>query len=58
MPTCINTFAVICNVIDYVRDNNVNFHWKYVIFDGDKILFGKSCGQMNLTLVVISYEIY
>ena len=36
---CINTFAGIRNVIDNVRNNNVNFHWKYVHIEGDKILF-------------------
>ena len=58
MTTCINTFAGICNVIDNVRNNNVNFHWKYVHFKGDKILFKKSYDKTDLTLVVISYEIY
>ena len=27
------------NVIDDVRNNCVNFHWKYVHFKGDKIIF-------------------
>ena len=30
--TCNNTFAGIRNVIDDVRNDNVNFHWKYVHF--------------------------
>ena len=33
------TFAGIRNVIDDVRNNNVNFHWKYVHFKSDKNLF-------------------
>ena len=33
--TCINTFAGVRNVIDDVRNNNVNFHLKYVNFEGD-----------------------
>ena len=48
--TCINTFARICNVIDVVRNNNVNFHWKCVHFIGDKIVFKKSYDKTNLTL--------
>ena len=34
----INTFAGICNIIDIVGNNNVNFHWKHVHFKGDKIV--------------------
>ena len=40
--TCINTFARICNVIDDVHDNNVNFHRKYVHHESDKILVYES----------------
>ena len=54
---CINTFAGISNVIDDVRNNNVNFHWK-CHFKGDKIVFKKSYDKKDLTLVVISYKIY
>ena len=43
-------------VIVDVRNNNVNFHWKYVHFKSDKNLFKKSYDKTNLTLVVISYE--
>ena len=32
--TCIDTFAGICNVIDDVRNNNVNFHRKCIHFEG------------------------
>ena len=53
-----NTFAGIRNVIDEVRNNNVNFHSNYVHFKGDTIVFNKSYDKKNLTLVVISYEIY
>ena len=56
--TCINTFAGIRKVIVDVRNNNENFHWKYVHFKGDKMFFKKSYDKTNLTLVVISYEIY
>ena len=44
---------------DDVRNNNVNFHWiyMYVYFKRDKIVFKKSYDKMNLTLMVISYEI-
>ena len=52
MTTCINTFAGIFNVIEDVRNNNVTFHWKYVHFKGDKIIFKKSYDKTNLTLVV------
>ena len=55
---CINTFAGIRNVTDDARNNNVNFHRKYVHFKGDKIVFKKSYDKTNLTLMVISYEIY
>ena len=58
MTTCILTFAGMQNVIDDVRNNNVNFCWKYVHSEGDKILFQKSYDKMNFTLMVISYEIY
>ena len=58
MTTRNNTSAGIRSVIDDVRNNNVNFHWKYVHFDGDKIVYKKSYDKTNLTLVVISYEIY
>ena len=51
-----NTLAGIRNVIDDVRNNNVNFHWKFANFKGDKIVFKKSYDKTNLTLVVISYE--
>ena len=44
-------------VIVDVRYNIVNFHWKYVHFKGNKIIFKKSYDKTNLTLVVISYEI-
>ena len=57
MTTRINTFARMRNVIDNFR-NNVNFHWKYVHFKGDKIVFKKPYDKTNLTQdeVVISYE--
>ena len=37
--TCINTFAGIRYVIDDVRNNNANFHWKIFHAEGIKILF-------------------
>ena len=49
---CINTFVGIRNAIDNVRNNNVNVHWNYVHFKGDKIVFKKSYDKMNLTLMV------
>ena len=54
MITRVSTFAGKRNV----RNNNVNFHKKYVHFEGDKIIFSESYDKKNLTLVVISYEIY
>ena len=57
MKVCINTFAGIRNVIDDARNNNVNFHWKYVQFKGDKIVFKKSYDKTNLTLVVIHMKL-
>ena len=57
MTTHVLTLAGIHNVIDNVS-NNVNFHWKYVHFKGNKIVFKKSYDKTNLTLMVISYEIY
>ena len=44
--------------MDEVRINNIDFHWKYVHFKGDKIVFKKSYDETNFTLVVISYENY
>ena len=58
MTTRVLTLAGIRKVIDDVHNNNVNFHWKYVHFIGDKIVFKKSYDKTNLTLVVISCEIY
>ena len=58
MTTRVLTLAGIRNFFDNVHNNNVNFHWKYVHFKGDKIVFKKSYDKTNLTLVVISYEIY
>ena len=37
ITTHVLTLAGICNVIDEVGSNNVNFHWKYVHLKGDKI---------------------
>ena len=56
--TCNNTFARTCNVIDNVRVNNGFSDWNNANFEGDKILFKWSYDKQNLTLVVISYEIY
>ena len=39
MTTHVLTFAGICDIIDGVRNNNVNFHSKCVLFESDKILF-------------------
>ena len=50
---CIKTFAEILIVNDVARNNNVNFHWKYVHFESDKILFQKRYDKTNLTLVTL-----
>ena len=39
MTTRVITLAGIRNVIDDVRNNNVNFHWKYVHCKSDKTYF-------------------
>ena len=58
MTTHVLTFTRICNVIDNVCNNNVNFHWENVYFKGDMILLLKSYDKTNLTLMIIAYEIY
>ena len=74
MTTRVLTLAGICYVVDDVCNNNGNFHWKYVHFKEDKIVFKKSYdkrnllkgilhewsfkSKRNLARVVISYEIY
>ena len=55
---CNNTLACTCDVIDNVHVNNAFSQWTTVHFEGDKNSFKGSYDKQNLTLVVISYEIY
>ena len=56
--TCENTLVRTCNVIDNVHVNNVFSYWKMLIFKAEKSHIKGSYDKHNLTLVVISYEIY
>ena len=56
--TCNNILAHKRNVIDYVCVNNAFSYWNIVHFEGDQTQFKGSNDKQNLTLVVLSYEIY
>ena len=56
--TCNNTLTRTRHVIDNVRANIGFSYWNKVHFEGDKIPFKGSNGKEDLTLVVISNEMY
>ena len=58
MTTRVITLAHKCNAIDNVRVDNAFSSGNIVQFEGDKINFKESYDKQNLSLVVISYEIY
>ena len=55
---CNNTLVSTRNVIDNVRVNNAFLSGIKFILDTIKLRFKGSYDKQNLTLVVISYEIY
>ena len=56
--TCNNTLACTRNVIDNADVNNAHLIEIMLILRAIKSHFKWSCDKQNLTLVVISYEIY
>ena len=54
---CVIRSVMTLRVLTFLREYG-NFHWKYAHFEGHKIIVLKSYDRTNLTLVVISCEIY